>query len=83
VRVHFGDNHLENGKTDGMSFVTSLTKSASLKMLALDSNRLLPDSVANLPSLLNILSLGTNQLSGSFPAEIERYVNFVIFKDGG
>lgn len=81
VRLNFGSNNLEVAKDDGMSFITTLTNCSSLEVFAFDSNLLsgvLPHSIVNLSSHLNILALGTNQLSGTFPIGIEKYVNLSL-----
>lgn len=72
-------NFLEANEDDDWEFFTSLTNCSKLGTLALGSNRLssnvLPKSVANLSSTLDMLSLRNNQIRGSIPDAIGNLVN--------
>ncbi|KAB2010476.1 hypothetical protein ES319_D10G240600v1 [Gossypium barbadense] len=61
-------NHLGSGKDGDLDFVSSLTNCSGLKLLAIHNNRLggvLPDSVANLSTQIEILFMGENRISGN------------------
>lgn len=65
-------NHLEAGD---WSFLSSLTNCRQLVNLYLDRNTLkgvLPKSIGNLSSTLEVLFLSANEISGTIPNEIER-----------
>ncbi|KAF8010390.1 hypothetical protein BT93_J1116 [Corymbia citriodora subsp. variegata] len=71
--VSFGNNQLQTGP-DGLSFVTDLTNCTKLQLLDFDRNKLrgeIPASVANFTNMLQHLHLGSNQITGNIPPEIE------------
>ncbi|KAB2063545.1 hypothetical protein ES319_A10G223000v1 [Gossypium barbadense] len=61
-------NHLGSGKDGDLDFVSSLTNCSGLKVLAIHNNRfggVLPDSVTNLSTQIEVLFMGENQISGN------------------
>jgi Leucine-rich repeat (LRR) protein len=71
-------NHLESGD---WSFLSSLTNCRQLVNLYLDKNALqgiLPSSIGNLSSTLEVLVLSTNEISGTIPSEVERLRNLKL-----
>ncbi|XP_077230239.1 receptor kinase-like protein Xa21 isoform X2 [Tasmannia lanceolata] len=81
-QLSFGNNLLgSRGKSNDMTFLTSLTNCSSLVELYLRGNYLsgpLPNSIANLSTQLSQLSLGSNQIFGSIPSGIENLVGLTI-----
>jgi len=78
VRINFDNNNLGNGKVDGLNFLSFLANCTSLEVLGLAYNRfggVLPSSIANLSSQLNILTLGSNMIHGGIPTGIGNLVN--------
>ncbi|KAK3409842.1 hypothetical protein EUGRSUZ_J01921 [Eucalyptus grandis] len=60
---------------DGLSFLTTLTNCTKLKSLDFGNNKFrgaIPASIANFTNTLQILSLGSNLITGSIPREIEK-----------
>ncbi|XP_077231293.1 uncharacterized protein LOC143864265 [Tasmannia lanceolata] len=79
--ISFGHNQLgSRGKSNDMTFLTSLTNCSGLQELFLSTNYLggaLPSSIANLSTQLTRLSLGRNQIFGSIPSSIENLVGLM------
>ncbi|KAL4034315.1 hypothetical protein IC575_007449 [Cucumis melo] len=72
IMYNIGYNKLRSDK-DGISFITSLTKSSRLSFLAIDGNNFegqIPESIGNLSKSLSILFMGGNRLSGNIPHTI-------------
>ncbi|XVF83235.1 hypothetical protein PTKIN_Ptkin16aG0118100 [Pterospermum kingtungense] len=70
-------NDLGTGKAGDLDFLSSLTNCSLLNVLAIHMNRLsgvLPVSVANLSTQLELLYIGGNLISGSIPKEIGNIV---------
>ncbi|OMP06135.1 hypothetical protein COLO4_08323 [Corchorus olitorius] len=70
-------NHLGSGKAGDLDFLSSLTNCSVLKTLAIHVNRfggVLPETIANLSTQLDLLYLGGNQISGSIPEGIGNLV---------
>ncbi|XP_021647014.2 probable LRR receptor-like serine/threonine-protein kinase At3g47570 isoform X2 [Hevea brasiliensis] len=81
VAVHFGalrglfylslyGNRLDSKGGDDLDFITSLLNCSNLAMLDISQNRfegVLPNSVANLSSSLQRLSIGKNRIYGGIP----------------
>ncbi|XP_020241866.1 receptor kinase-like protein Xa21 [Asparagus officinalis] len=71
--INFGNNFLEAKEAGGWSFLDSLTNCTNLQVLQLDSNKLggvLPYSITNLSTELQLLTIGDNGISGKISAEI-------------
>ncbi|KAL5853949.1 hypothetical protein ACOSQ3_009067 [Xanthoceras sorbifolium] len=76
--LHLGQNSLGTRTASDLDFVTSLTNCSKLGMLALYQNQfggLLPQSIANLSTVLTGLLIGANHISGSIPLGIQNLVN--------
>ncbi|XP_058109240.1 probable LRR receptor-like serine/threonine-protein kinase At3g47570 [Magnolia sinica] len=71
-------NQLGNREGDDLSFLTSLTNCTNLKVMSASFNNLsglLPGSIANLSTQLNILYLRENEIFGTIPQGIENLVS--------
>ncbi|KAL5703672.1 non-specific serine/threonine protein kinase [Ranunculus cassubicifolius] len=78
VLLSFGGNKLGYGRSNDLSFITSLSNCIVLEYLALDGNLLggnLPKSIGNLSTHLQTLMLGMNLFNGPLPTSIENLVN--------
>ncbi|XP_059451248.1 probable LRR receptor-like serine/threonine-protein kinase At3g47570 [Corylus avellana] len=78
VKLNFFHNRLGNGKVGDLNFLDFLANCTSLKVLRLGYNQLggvLPSSIANLSSQLNLLTLGGNIIHGGIPIGIGNLVN--------
>ncbi|XVF83232.1 hypothetical protein PTKIN_Ptkin16aG0117800 [Pterospermum kingtungense] len=65
---NIGFNHLGTGKEGDLVFLSSLSNCSLLKALRINENRLggvLPDTLANLSTQLEILYMGGNKFSGT------------------
>ncbi|KAK1377935.1 Protein kinase domain-containing protein [Heracleum sosnowskyi] len=74
-------NNLGLGEQSDLSFLDSLTNCSSIKILELGGNNFqgsLPPSVANLSNELTMISLADNQISGSIPSEISKFINLIF-----
>ncbi|GMN65947.1 hypothetical protein TIFTF001_035008 [Ficus carica] len=70
--LDLGDTYLGSAKADDLKFITSLTNCSSLRHLYLDNSNFggeLPDSVGNLSTQIESLSLAFNPISGNIPPE--------------
>ncbi|CAL1404043.1 unnamed protein product [Linum trigynum] len=68
-------NRIASSGTDGLGFITCLTNSTRLKLLAIDENLFegeIPESVGNLSKDLTLLYMGDNRIHGSIPSSIAR-----------
>ncbi|CAA3022999.1 receptor kinase At3g47110 [Olea europaea subsp. europaea] len=75
------DNKLGTGKKGYLDFLNFLTNCTNLEDLGLAKNFFggeLPDSVANLSTKLNILTLGSNLMHGNLPVGIGNLVNLTL-----
>ncbi|XP_010268235.1 PREDICTED: putative receptor-like protein kinase At3g47110 [Nelumbo nucifera] len=75
-----GLNYLGSGEMDDLSFINTMTNCSILEGIGLEMNQFggfLPSSLGNLSTQFSELTLGSNQISGSFPSGIENYVNLV------
>ncbi|KAM7469567.1 hypothetical protein LguiA_007750 [Lonicera macranthoides] len=71
-------NLLGTNATDDLSVITFLSNCTNLQALGLDNNNFggeIPNSIGNLSTQLNLLSLGGNHISGIIPATIESLAN--------
>ncbi|XP_058181796.1 probable LRR receptor-like serine/threonine-protein kinase At3g47570 isoform X2 [Rhododendron vialii] len=78
LHLNLGRNNLGSGDASDLSFIDSLTNCSKLQRLGFDGNGfggVLPKTVVNLSSHLNVLAAGRNQLVGSIPAGISNFVN--------
>ncbi|KAL5703679.1 hypothetical protein ACHQM5_022204 [Ranunculus cassubicifolius] len=78
IWLNFGHNKIGYGGADDLSFITSLSNCTVLEVLALNDNSLggnLPESIGNLSSHLQRLTLGRNLFNGPLPTSIENLVN--------
>ncbi|XP_058181809.1 probable LRR receptor-like serine/threonine-protein kinase At3g47570 [Rhododendron vialii] len=78
VWLNLGDNNLGSADARDLRFIDSLTNCSKLQKLAFAGNGfggVLPTSIANLSSHLNLLVAGRNQLVGNIPAGISTLVN--------
>jgi Leucine-rich repeat (LRR) protein len=81
VNLKFHGNRLGNEKDGGLDFIGFLANCTSLKILGLSYNQfggVLPSSIANLSSQLNILTLGGNMIHGGIPIGIGNLVNLTV-----
>ncbi|KAF7133061.1 hypothetical protein RHSIM_Rhsim09G0174700 [Rhododendron simsii] len=79
--LNLGANNLGSGDASDLSFIDSLTNCSKLQTFDFAANGfggVLPTSIANLSSLLNLLAAGRNQLVGSIPAGIFNFINLDI-----
>ncbi|KAF8035654.1 hypothetical protein BT93_C1627 [Corymbia citriodora subsp. variegata] len=73
-RISFGENQLQAGP-DGLSFLTAFTNCTKLKALDFGHNKFtgeIPASIANLTDTFQRFYLGSNQITGNIPPEIEK-----------
>lgn len=83
--INLGNNMLEAKEPDGWNFLDSLTNCTELHILELDSNKLggmLPHSIANLSTKLQILTMGDNRIFGNISPEIGNLVSLTNFDLG-
>ncbi|XP_050241844.1 probable LRR receptor-like serine/threonine-protein kinase At3g47570 [Quercus robur] len=76
--LSLGNNSLGKGKDGDLSFLNFLANCTSLGLLNLESNNfggVLPCSIANLSTQLDILVMGTNKIHGNIPTGIGNLVN--------
>ncbi|KAK2989561.1 hypothetical protein RJ640_026826 [Escallonia rubra] len=81
--LQLNGNRFVSNKPDDLSFVGSLTNCTNLRKLMLSKNQfggVLPGSIANMSSKLEILSLGSNKISGSIPQEIGNLNNLYLLE---
>ncbi|XXG56982.1 hypothetical protein AAC387_Pa03g4264 [Persea americana] len=78
---NIGFNSIASFGANGLNFITSLTNSTSLQLLALQKNLLegvIPQSIGNLSSSLWKLYMGNNRIYGRIPASINRLSNLQL-----
>ncbi|KAL5703684.1 non-specific serine/threonine protein kinase [Ranunculus cassubicifolius] len=78
IQLGFGLNKLGYRRADDLSFITSLSNCTVLEVLDLNDNSLggnLPESIGNISSHLQWLTLGRNLFNGPLPTSIENLVN--------
>ncbi|XP_058181414.1 probable LRR receptor-like serine/threonine-protein kinase At3g47570 [Rhododendron vialii] len=76
--LSLGENNLGSGDSSDLRFIGSLTNCSKLEILGFNENGfggVLPTSIANLSSHLNILAAGQNQLVGTIPVGISNFVD--------
>jgi Leucine-rich repeat (LRR) protein len=81
VSLNFEGNRLGNGKVGDLNFIGFLANCTSLENLGLGGNQfggVLPSSIANLSSQLNILTMGRNMIYGGIPNQIGNLVNLIV-----
>ncbi|XP_030925486.1 probable LRR receptor-like serine/threonine-protein kinase At3g47570 isoform X3 [Quercus lobata] len=81
VRLYFSQNKLGYGKDEDLNFLSFLANCTSLEGLALNNNYfggVLPSSVANLSTQLQLLTLGGNMIHGDIPIGIGNLVNLEV-----
>ncbi|KAF8010639.1 hypothetical protein BT93_J1324 [Corymbia citriodora subsp. variegata] len=74
AEISFSYNQLQTGY-DGLSFLTGFTNCTKLEELDFGHNKFIgeiPASIANLTNTLRWLLLGSNQITGNIPPEIEK-----------
>ncbi|KAG5543546.1 hypothetical protein RHGRI_016323 [Rhododendron griersonianum] len=70
---NIGFNRIVGVGDNGLDFLTSLTNSTRLNILAVDGNLLvgvIPESIGNLSKVLSKLNMGGNRIHGGIPASI-------------
>jgi Leucine-rich repeat (LRR) protein len=70
-------NLFEAKEPKDWEFITQLTNCSQLQELGLSANKfggVLPDSISNLSTSLDILTLGNNKISGSIPEDVSRLI---------
>jgi len=81
IRLNFERNKLGNGKVGDLNFLDFLANCTSLEALGLAHNQfggVLPSSIANLSSQLNLLTMGSNMIHGDIPIGIGNLVNLTL-----
>ncbi|KAI9157419.1 hypothetical protein LWI28_022215 [Acer negundo] len=76
--LYLGKNNLGSGEVDEMNFINSLANCSNLLSLSLAANKLrgvLPNSIANLSTKLQLIELPVNELYGSINPGIANLVN--------
>ncbi|XP_058110867.1 probable LRR receptor-like serine/threonine-protein kinase At3g47570 [Magnolia sinica] len=80
-RLFLSRNQLGIGKAHDLNFLYYLTNCSELQELDVSNNILsgvLPESLANLSTQLNFLSLGSNKIFGSIPSGIQNLVGLTL-----
>ena len=75
-------NNLGRGMSGDLNFLNSLTNISSLRLLSLYGNNfggVLPNSIVNLSTQLQELSLGDNKIFGNVPEEIGNLISLTVF----
>ncbi|KAM0933477.1 putative protein kinase RLK-Pelle-LRR-XII-1 family [Dioscorea sansibarensis] len=76
-----GNNQLGGQTTSDWEFLNAMTNCSNLQILEFSNNLfngLLPSSIANLSTQLQWLSMENNQIAGSIPEEMGRYINLTV-----
>ncbi|XP_059665775.1 probable LRR receptor-like serine/threonine-protein kinase At3g47570 [Cornus florida] len=77
-RVIFSNNHLGSGGVGDLSFIYSLTNATNLSCLAMEGNNfggILPQSIGNLSTKLEVFAVAVNHIYGSIPVAIGNLIN--------
>ncbi|KAL4606184.1 hypothetical protein ACB092_09G084100 [Castanea dentata] len=83
VRLYFGSNRLGYGKDGDLNFLNFLANCTSLKLLDLSYNYfggVLPNSIANLSTQLQTLTMHMNMIHGDIPIGIGNLVNLELLE---
>ncbi|EOY33746.1 Leucine-rich repeat protein kinase family protein, putative [Theobroma cacao] len=78
--VNMENNNLGSGLVGDLDFVTSLTNCSNLDTLSLADNQfggMLPNSLTNLSTMITVIHLGTNRVTGTIPSGIANLVNLI------
>ncbi|XP_045813775.1 probable LRR receptor-like serine/threonine-protein kinase At3g47570 [Trifolium pratense] len=79
--LNLENNNLGDNSTNDLDFLKSLTNCSKLYFLSIRLNNfggMLPSSIGNLSTKLNILILGSNQISGKIPPELGHLVGLTL-----
>ncbi|XP_010909830.2 uncharacterized protein [Elaeis guineensis] len=74
-------NQLAAKEENDWSFLTALTNCSKLTILLIDNNNLagvLPNSISNLSTEIQVLAFSNNQISGSLPSNIGNLKNLMV-----
>ncbi|XP_048446455.1 probable LRR receptor-like serine/threonine-protein kinase At3g47570 isoform X1 [Pyrus x bretschneideri] len=80
-RVEMDANNLGNNEEGDLDFLSSLVNCTNLERLDISGNNfggVLPESLSNLSTKLEVMRLGWNQIRGSIPVGIENLINLGI-----
>ncbi|XP_068315815.1 probable LRR receptor-like serine/threonine-protein kinase At3g47570 [Pyrus communis] len=80
-RVEMDANNLGNNEEGDLDFLSSLVNCTNLKRLDISDNKfggVLPESLSNLSTKLEVMRLGGNQIRGSIPVDIGNLNNLGI-----
>ncbi|KAL4190387.1 hypothetical protein AMTRI_Chr07g24540 [Amborella trichopoda] len=80
--LNLKENKLSSDGETGLSFLTQLNNCPYLEVISMASNRLsgvLPDSIANLSTMLTEFCLPGNQISGTIPDGVGNLENLQLF----
>ncbi|KAB2614197.1 LRR receptor-like serine/threonine-protein kinase [Pyrus ussuriensis x Pyrus communis] len=80
-RVEMDANNLGNNEEGDLDFLSSLVNCTNLKRLDISDNKfggVLPESLSNLSTKLEVMRLGGNQMRGSIPVDIGNLNNLGI-----
>ncbi|XP_038970740.1 receptor kinase-like protein Xa21 [Phoenix dactylifera] len=80
------DNQLVAKEADDWSFLTALTNCSKLTMLNIGNNNLsgvLPNSISNLSTEIQVLVFWNNQISGSLPSNMGNLKKLIALAMGG
>ncbi|RXI08820.1 hypothetical protein DVH24_022964 [Malus domestica] len=78
-------NKLENNEEGDLDFLSSLVNCTNLERLDISDNNfggVLPESLSNLSTRLEVMTLGGNYLSGSIPVDIGNLINLGVLGIG-
>ncbi|CAK9180947.1 unnamed protein product [Ilex paraguariensis] len=79
--VNIGRNSFGSGGPDDLGFLSSLTNATYLTVLSLGHNKFggtFPESISNLSTMLEQLTLNDNCIVGSIPTAIENLINLTF-----
>lgn len=78
--LNLGNNSLGRGETGELNLITSLTNSSKLRAVILEHNNFgggIPNSISNISTHMEMLFLGSNQVSGIIPEGIGNLINLL------